>query len=135
MVDINLLAMGNVWKHIGLELVYNPDGNPGVRLAKNEMLKQYFGTMHGGVIAALVDAAMAVAVHNVLGKEQGAATVELKVNFLQAVRDSDLFAFAKVAKKGKQLLTLITEVQDEEDNLIAMGLGTFIVRPLGASEK
>lgn len=129
MVDINLLARANVWKHIGMELLYDTNGLPGVHMVKNEMLKQYFGGIHGGMIAAVADTAMAVAVNNALGKD-GATTVEMKINYLQGVTDSDLFSFAKIVKKGKHLITLTADVLDEQNNLIALAVGTFMVRSL-----
>lgn len=130
MVDINLLASANVWKYIGMELAYDSNGLPGVHMVKNEGLKQYFGGVHGGMIATVADTAMAVAVNNALGKD-GATTVEMKINYLQGVTNSDLFSFAKIVKQGKHLITLTADVIDEQNNLIAMAMGTFMVRPIG----
>lgn len=130
MVDINLLAKANVWKYIGMELVYDSNGQPGVHMAKNDNLKQYFGGVHGGMITAVADTAMAVTVNNVLGKDFGATTIEMKINFLQGTSDSDLVSFAKIVKKGKQMITLTAEVVDSQENLVAIVLGTFMVRPL-----
>lgn len=130
MVDLDLLQTGGVWKYIGMEIVRNSEGQPGVHVRNAESLKQVYGGVHGGIIATAIDAAVATAVNSAIGKDYGAATVELKVNFLSPVSDSDIFAFAKLVKKGKQLVTATAEVFDERDNLVAVGSATYIIRPL-----
>ena len=43
------------------------------------------GTVHGGVIATLLDSAMSCAVHTLLPAGSGYTTVEMKVNFVRPI--------------------------------------------------
>ncbi len=128
MVDLDLLQAGNVWKYIGMKIV-SRDGQPGVHVRNSESLKQVYGGVHGGIIATAVDAAVAVAVNSAIGKDHGAATVELKVNFLHPVTDSDIYAFARLVKQGK-LMVASCDVLDDQGRLVAVGMATYMVRPL-----
>src|SRR5260370_21247055 len=61
------------------------------------------GTLHGGVYCDLADAAMGYAYAATLGEGETFTTVELKINFLRAVRQGRLTAEAKVVKAGSAL--------------------------------
>lgn len=128
MVELNSLQSSNVWRYIGIDIVENDQEQRGVQIKNTDNLKQVYGNIHGGIIAMAIDAAMGVAVNEAIGPDQSAVTVELKVNYLRPVFNSDLFAFAKLVKQGKQLLTGTVEVHDEENHLIAIGISTFIMK-------
>jgi uncharacterized protein (TIGR00369 family) len=126
MVDLNLLESSNVWKYIGMEIVENDSKQKGIRIKNSTNLKQVYGNVHGGIIAMAIDAAMGVAVNEAIGSNQSAVTVELKTNYLRPAFDSDIFAYAKIVKEGKTLLTGTVDVFDEKDQLIALGIVTYI---------
>ena len=58
------------------------------------------GTLHGGIYCDLADAAMGYAYAATLGEGETFTTVELKINFLRAVRQGRLTAEARVVKAG-----------------------------------
>ena len=126
MVELNALESSNVWKYIGMEIVKNDQNQRGVRIKNTDNLKQVYGNVHGGIIAMAIDAAMGVVVNEAIGPDQTAVTVELNVNYLYPVFDSDVYVYAKLVKQGKQLLTGTVEVLDEENHLIAIGTSTYI---------
>lgn len=104
------------------------EGNPPeIILEVTEPLKQVYGKVHGGAIAGLIDSAMAAAVNTHIALEQGASTVELKINFLLPVEDGNLYAQGEVISKGKRLLVCECRVRNENGELVAIGLGTFRV--------
>jgi len=61
------------------------------------------GTLRGGVYCDLADAAMGYAYAATLAEGESFTTVELKINFLRAVRKATLPAEAKVVKAGSTL--------------------------------
>src|ERR1700726_4515432 len=77
------------------------------------------GTLHGGLYCDLADAAMGYAYAATLGEGESFTTVELKVNFLRAVRQGRLTAKAKVVKAGSPLGYVECAVTDEDGNLVA----------------
>ena len=59
------------------------------------------GTLHGGVLCDLADAAMGVAYPSTLAEGQTFTTIELKINFLRPVWNAKLRAQARMARAGK----------------------------------
>src|SRR3954462_7314892 len=82
------------------------------------------GTLHGGVYADLADAAMGWAYAATLGESESFTTIELKVNFLRAVRQAILTAEARVVKAGSTLGYVECEVKDEQGRLVAKAAST-----------
>jgi uncharacterized protein (TIGR00369 family) len=84
---------------------------------------------HGGVVAALVDAALGVAGLSLVHKENKVvSTVEYKLNFLSPAFTGDLLvAKAKVDQQGKRLLIISCDVicSNRENKMIAKAMGTF----------
>src|SRR6478672_11528165 len=71
------------------------------------------GTLHGGVYCDLADAAMGYAYAATLGEGESFTTVELKINFLRAVRKTTLTAEATVVKAGGSLEYVECDVKDQ----------------------
>src|SRR5690349_11644133 len=77
------------------------------------------GTLHGGVYCDLADAAMGYAYAATLAEGETFTTVELKINFLRAVRRATLTAEARVVKAGAALGYVECEVKDNQGRLVA----------------
>jgi uncharacterized protein (TIGR00369 family) len=87
------------------------------------------GTVHGGVLATMLDVAMGTAVAAVGGDSP--VTVSLTVTYLAPGRPGQLVADAKVRKRGKRLIVVEGEVtQDGEEgvDVVADALATFSVK-------
>src|SRR4051795_2173817 len=77
------------------------------------------GTLHGGVYCDLADAAMGYAYAATLAEGESFTTVELKINFLRAVRQGRLTAEARVVKGGSALGFVECDVTDHAGQLVA----------------
>src|ERR1700726_5336509 len=77
------------------------------------------GTLHGGVYCALADAAMGYAYAATLGEGETFTTIELKINFLRAVRKATLTAEARVVKAGRTVGYVECDVKDQTGKLVA----------------
>ncbi len=82
------------------------------------------GTLHGGIYCDLADAAMGWAYGATLAEGENFTTIELKINFLRAVREATLTAEAKVVKAGSTLGYVECEVKDEQGRLVAKAAST-----------
>jgi uncharacterized protein (TIGR00369 family) len=82
------------------------------------------GTVHGGVYCDLADAAMGYAYAGTLGEGETFTTVELKINFLRAVRKATLTAEARVVKAGNTLGYVECDVKDQAGRLVARAAST-----------
>jgi uncharacterized protein (TIGR00369 family) len=84
------------------------------------------GTLHGGIYCDLADAAMGFAYAATLGEGETFTTIELKINFLRAVRKATLTAEARVVKGGSTLGYVECEVTDETGKLVAKAASTCL---------
>jgi uncharacterized protein (TIGR00369 family) len=82
------------------------------------------GTLHGGAYCDLADAAMGYAYAATLGKGETFTTIELKINFLRAVRKATLTAEAKVVRAGSTLGYVECDVKDQNGKLVARAAST-----------
>jgi uncharacterized protein (TIGR00369 family) len=77
------------------------------------------GTLHGGIYCDLADAAMGMAYAATLVEGESFTTIELKINFLRAVRRATLTAEGRVVKAGSTLGYVECEITDEQGRLVA----------------
>ena len=82
------------------------------------------GTLHGGVYCDLADAAMGYAYAATLGEGETFTTIELKINFLRAVRKATLAAEASVVKAGSTVGYVECDVRDQTGKLVARAAST-----------
>lgn len=88
------------------------------------------GTLHGGIYCDLADAAMGYAYAATLHEGDTFTTIELKINFLRAVRKGKLTAEARVVKTGSTLGYVECEVKDQDGKLVAKAASTCMkLRP------
>jgi uncharacterized protein (TIGR00369 family) len=87
------------------------------------------GTVHGGVIATLVDVAVAVACHATYpdGRRRATGTTELNVSFLQPAGAGPLSCRALIRRRGRSLAVGEVEVTDGAGRLVAVGRATYMV--------
>ena len=85
------------------------------------------GTLHGGIICDLADAAMGTAFATMCDEGDSYATVELECNYLRPVWESLLTATAWVVSRGKTMGLAECEVRDEASRLIAKLSSTLTV--------
>src|SRR5438552_12464208 len=92
------------------------------------------GTLHGGVICDVADAAMGIAYASTLGEGETFTTLELKINFLRPFRIGRLTATARMVKAGRTIGLAECDVTDTEGRLIARAMSTCITLRDGSSE-
>jgi uncharacterized protein (TIGR00369 family) len=77
------------------------------------------GTLHGGLLCDIADAAMGMAYAATLGEGESFTTLELKINFLKPVRTGKLRAIGRVVKAGRTVGLVECDVVDDKDSLVA----------------
>lgn len=125
MVRISDLALAPYWRLLGIETAKGRDGEVILRVVVEDKLLQFYGKVHGGVIATLLDAAAAVAINLELEPDRGAHTVEMKINYLRPVEKGILYARGELIHMGRTLSVGKAEVWDDQGRSIAYGTGTF----------
>ena len=98
-------------------------------LEVRQELTQPWGILHGGAIATLLDtAAGAGAVVN-LQRGQESVTVEIKVNFIGAVREGVVTVEAVPLHRGRSTMIWETRARDAEGRIVAAALSTHMTLP------
>lgn len=88
------------------------------------------GTLHGGVVMALLDTAMGYAViAQITGAGRFNAAAEMSTRFLAPVRGGLLTAEATVLKIGKRLAIVEGKATDDAGTLVAVASATHALLP------
>jgi uncharacterized protein (TIGR00369 family) len=82
------------------------------------------GTVHGGIICDVADAALGCAHASLLAEGETFATVELKINFLKPVWAGRLTAVGTVLKAGRTIGLTECRVTDDSGALVAFATAT-----------
>lgn len=83
--------------------------------------------VHGGLIAALADAAMGIAFGRTLVDNQDFSTIEMKVNFVRPVKEGRLTASANVVQRGLRIGFVECDIKNERGKLVATATSTCTV--------
>ena len=97
-----------------------------IELTCRAELTQHHGYVHGGVVSALADLAMAFAGGSVLGD---VLTSEFKVSFVRPALGESVIARGRVLHSGRRQATaeaLVFVVRDGAELLVAVALGTIV---------
>lgn len=112
---------------IGFHVSEAANGQAVVTLQTGPPHANPMGSLHGGVLCDIADAAMGYAFASTLAADESFTTVELKINFLRPVGNATLKAEAKVVQRGKTIGYVECEITDETGRLIAKSASTCIV--------
>ena len=110
---------------LGFEAVSVTHGRAVLKLDVEERHRQVHGVVHGGILAALVDTAAAIAAYTTVPRGTALATIELKINYLEAVPGGRIEAIGKVLRAGRNFVVAECELIDARGKLAAKALMTF----------
>ena len=111
---------------IGFEAKEIGDGRATVTLAAGPQHANPMGTLHGGILCDIADAAMGMAFASTLELGESFTTVELKINFFRPVWDARLKAEGKVVRRGRNLGYVECDITDDRGDLIAKAASTCL---------
>jgi uncharacterized protein (TIGR00369 family) len=112
---------------IGFEARDIGDGRATVTLAAGPQHANPMGTLHGGILCDIADAAMGIAFASTLADGESFTTIELKINFFRPVWEAQLKAEAKVLRRGSKIGYIECEITDESARLVAKAASTCMV--------
>ncbi len=103
----------------GFSLAAVEPGRAVVEFEATERHANPMGTVHGGVLADIADAAMGMAYASELQEGETFTTLELKINFMKAVWTGKLRAEGRVLSGGRTIGLIACDVRDANDRLVA----------------
>ena len=129
------IRTSNTAKQLGFVIDKAERGKVTLRMPVKALHKQVYGVVHGGVLAALADTAGGLATHMACPRGTRVATVEMKINFLEAVEAGTVFAEAEVVRRGRHIAVVDCDVRDDRGRLVTKALMTFFVGPFRKNRK
>ncbi len=110
---------------VGFKLTAIEKGRAVIELeATTERHANPMGTLHGGILCDIADAAMGMAYASLLDSGESFTTLELKINFLKPIWNAKLQAIGKVVKSGRMVGLVECDVLDEKQQLVARASST-----------
>jgi uncharacterized protein (TIGR00369 family) len=109
---------------IGFRLTSIRPGEAVVELETGERHANPMGTLHGGILCDIADAAMGLAYAATLEDGESFTTLELKINFLKPVWTAKLRAVARVVKRGRTVGMVECDITDDKESLVARSTST-----------
>ena len=90
---------------------------------------QPFGIVHGGVIATLIDTATFWAAFGSLPEDSGLVNVDLKLNYLSAVKSGRLTATGRLIRGGRTISYAEAGIVGPDGEMVAHGTSTLMALP------
>lgn len=112
-------------KLMGMRVLSAEGGKSVMACRIRPILRNSFGTLHGGVMGALVDMSVATAIRSVMPLSLRLTTIEYKVNFLKPVFSGTVTAYGTVQRLGSTIASGTVEIRNGEGEVVAFGSGTF----------
>ena len=108
---------------------------------KNELIGNFtHGYLHGGVISSVLDATGVITTTaSVVGRMQGLSsdkivnriarfgTIDIRIDYLRPGRGTRFLSTGTVMRTGKKVAVTRMELKNQENVLIAVGTGTYII--------
>jgi uncharacterized protein (TIGR00369 family) len=116
-----------VGRLIGFTTKEAGDGRAIVTIATGPQHANPMGTLHGGILCDVADAAMGIAFASTLAPDESFTTIELKINFFRPVWKAVLKAEGKVVRRGSSVGYVECEITDENARLVAKAASTCMV--------
>jgi uncharacterized protein (TIGR00369 family) len=107
------------------------EGEVAVVMAAREFHYNPLGTVHGGVIATVLDTATGCAVHSTLPAGVGYTSLDLTTRFLRpvTVESGTLRCVGKVVSRGRTTALAEAHLFDEAGRLVAHATSTCLIFP------
>jgi uncharacterized protein (TIGR00369 family) len=113
-------------KLIGFTMSAIEPGKATIELEVGPQHANPMGTLHGGVLCDIADAAMGMAYAANLAEGESFTTLELKINFMKPVWKGKLRALGHVVKQGRTVGLVECDVLDEGGSLVARASSTCL---------
>ncbi|WP_276732816.1 PaaI family thioesterase [Bacillus sp. (in: firmicutes)] len=120
---------------LGFKVIDVEEGRVVIELEASKRLHNPMGTLHGGILCDIADAAMGYAFASTLGEDELFSTVEIKLNFLKPIFKSKLRAEGRLIKKGASLGLLECHIFDEKDSIVAHSTSTCMILKGNSTKK
>lgn len=124
--EISGAPLGN---HINMELADVGEGAVTFHCRPDESHYNLIGSVHGGLVCALLDSALGCATHTTLRAGCAFTSIEIKTNYLRPITadSGPLVCTAEVTKSGRRVVFADGQVLDNAGKTVATASGSLLV--------
>jgi uncharacterized protein (TIGR00369 family) len=128
MID-GILPHNSMADTLGYRIAEAEKGRVVVTARPNDTQLNPHGTVHGGLVATMLDSCMGLAVMTLLDKGVGSTTLEFKISFIRAItpETGPICAEGKVVSPGRRVGTAEGRVTDASGRLLAHATTTCLI--------
>jgi uncharacterized protein (TIGR00369 family) len=94
--------------------------------AKTELHSNPMGTIHGGVLCDIADAAIGTAHFTTLQEGESFTSIDLQINFFRPVWNEKLRAVARPVHRGRTVSRYICDITRADGKLVAQVMSTIM---------
>jgi len=114
-------------KTLGFRLIEVGPGTATMELMANtEIHANPMGTIHGGVLCDIADAAIGTAHATSLKEDESFTSIDLQINFFRPVWNGRIRAVAKPVNVGRQISRYVCDILRDDDKLVAQVSSTVM---------
>jgi uncharacterized protein (TIGR00369 family) len=95
-------------------------------MASTEVHANPMGTIHGGVLCDIADAAIGTAHATSLNEDESFTSIDLQINFFRPVWNGRIRAVAKPVNVGRQISRYVCDILRDDDKLVAQVYSTVM---------
>jgi uncharacterized protein (TIGR00369 family) len=88
---------------MGIDVISIEPGTAELKMQVRPDMHNGVGWLQGGILAAIADEAMALALYSLLSGTEGIATISESTSFIRGVQEGDILAKARVIRKGRRV--------------------------------
>lgn len=114
-------------KLLGFDITF-PGETCRVEFAVQDFMYNPQGSLHGGIVALAMDVSMGHLLNRLHGP---GATLEMKVQYMRALREGRVAATGMVLRRGREIAFLESRLTDQDGQLAAMATATWRTSPAG----
>jgi uncharacterized protein (TIGR00369 family) len=116
-----------IMKTLGFRLVEVGEATASFEMeAKTELHSNPMGTLHGGVLCDIADAAIGTAHFTTLQEGESFTSIDLQINFFRPVWNERLRAAAKPVHRGGTISRYVCDIRRADGKLVAQVMSTIM---------
>ena len=114
---------------MGIDIVSVEPGKAMLRMQVRPDMHNGEGWLQGGILAAVADEAMALALYPLLSRSEGIATISESTSFIRGIQDGCILAEGRVIRKGRRVAFAEGEIfaDGEEKTMLSRTSAAFAV--------
>jgi acyl-CoA thioesterase len=114
---------------MGINVVNAGEGIAVLRMTVRPDMYNGVGWLQGGLLTAIADEAMALALYTLLASGEGIATISESTSFIRGVREGTILAEGRVIRKGRRVAFMesIVRMDDAGQTILSRTTASFAV--------